>query len=104
MLQGIADQVLQHLIESAWVPVAAGVTLYIQGRIAFRLTGAGPGNRFTRRFGQVHGRRLDRQALAQAAAHQFQQVPDHHRQVPGTALDIDRALERITFEHGFAQQ
>ena len=72
MLQGVADQVLQHLGDAPRIPVTTSVAQHLQRRIALRIARTGFGNRRVCCFGHVHGRRFDRQAPPQAAAYQFQ--------------------------------
>ncbi|MNF62822.1 hypothetical protein D3C84_445080 [compost metagenome] len=104
MLQCIADQVLQQLSQASGIPHACRVAQCMNCRIAFGITGTGFGNRCVSGIGQVHRLRFNWQALAQATAHQLQQIADHHRHVPRAAFDIDRTSQGIAFKRGFAHQ
>ncbi|MNE75129.1 hypothetical protein D3C80_1712580 [compost metagenome] len=72
VLQRIADQVLQQLTQPPGIPHTSSIALYPDRWIAFRVAGAGFGNRCMCGIGKVHGLGFDRQALAQATAHQLQ--------------------------------
>ena len=90
--------------QASGIPHASRVALCMNRRIAFGITGTGFGNRCVGGIGQVHRLGFNRQALAQATAHQLQQIADHHRHMPRAALDVDRTSQGIAFKRGFAHQ